>query len=435
MGLLDILFGNRPKVKIEAEQTLQMLNGYSPRFTSWRGCVYESQLVRSAVNALATHTGKLHIEFQGSARPTLVNRLKHGPNQFQTWSQFMTRLRTIYEVYNTAFICPVYDDFGEVSGIYTPLPTRCEIVQARIKGKDIPFLRYEFGWGTHASMELANCGIMPKYQLKNDFFGENNEALLPTMELIHIQNEGIQEGVKSAANYRFFGTVNNFTKADDLAIERQNFTEKNFGKDAKGGGLLLFPNTYKDIKQVDVKPWVIDTEQMKIINESVFQYFGVNEDVVENKAYGDKWTAFYEGAIEPFALQFSEVLTKMLFTFREQSQGNLVMATANRLQYLSNTEKLNVSSQLLDRGIISINDAREIWNLPPVEGGDARIIRGEYYPTSEKINEEKVTEVEDDGEGEENRSLLHDEESVQRSDSEHQVTDSEREAGHDISAD
>ena len=40
-------------------------------------------------------------------------------------------------------------------------------------------------------------------------------------------------------------------------------------------------------------------------------------------------------------------------------------------------------SQMLDRGIMSINDVREIWNLPPVEGGDRRIIRGEYYNVSE----------------------------------------------------
>ena len=124
---------------------------------------------------------------------------------------------------------------------------------------------------------------------------------------------------------------------------------------------------------------------MKVIRENVFEYFGVNEDVLQNKAYGDRWSAFYEGAIEPFAIQFSEVMTKMLFTFREQSQGNAVMATANRLQYLSNSEKLNVSSQMLDRGIMSINDVRDIWNLPPVEGGDTRIIRGEYWSADEKV--------------------------------------------------
>jgi hypothetical protein len=28
----------------------------------------------------------------------------------------------------------------------------------------------------------------------------------------------------------------------------------------------------------------------------------------------------------------------------------------------------------------------EIWNLPPVEDGDVRIIRGEYYTTDEKLS-------------------------------------------------
>ena len=125
---------------------------------------------------------------------------------------------------------------------------------------------------------------------------------------------------------------------------------------------------------------------MKLIRDEVYEYFGVNEDILQNRAYGDSWAAFYEGAIEPFAIQFSDVMTKMLFTFREQSEGNRVMATSNRLQYLSNADKLNVSAQMLDRGIMTINDVREIWNMPPVEGGDVRIIRGEYYNAEEKTD-------------------------------------------------
>jgi len=294
-------------------------------------------------------------------------------------------------VYNTAFIVPVYDEYGEPSGIYTPLPRECEILQ--YNGE--PWLRYRFNWGEHASEPLEYCGIMTKFQLKHDFFGESNAALEPTMDLISIQNQGIEEGVKSAATYRFMAKVNNFTKGMDLAEERKKFTEQNLGREAKGGGILLFPNTYQDIKQIDVKPWVVDAEQMRIINDNIFEYFGVNSEILRNEAYGDKWTAFYEGAIEPFAIQFSEVVTKMLFTLREQTNGNKIMATANRLQYLSNAEKLNVSTQLLDRGIITLNDAREIWNLPDLgEAGDVRIIRGEYYDADSKL-----TEVNDEQEG------------------------------------
>lgn len=388
MGLFDFFLKNRPKPKGEYEGTFKMLNGYTPRFTSYGGSVYESELLRAAIGARATHVSKLRVELIGAARPALQTKMKHAPNKFQTWSQFLYRLSTILDVHNTAFIVPVFDEYGEPSGIFAPVPEKCEIVQFN----QVPYLRYEFSWKQKAAIELEYCGIMTKYQYRSDFFGESNHALFPTMEMIHINNQGIEEGIKSAATYRFMAKVNNFTKTEDLAKERARFTEENFGKDAKASGILLFPNTYNDIKQVDVKPWVIDDKQMELIRSSVFEYFGVNEDILTNKAYGDAWTAFYEGAIEPFAIQFSEVMTKMLFTLREQSQGNAVQATANRLQYLSNTEKLNVSSQMLDRGIMSINDIREIWNLPPVENGDTRIIRGEYWNADEKISEEQINE-------------------------------------------
>ena len=120
---------------------------------------------------------------------------------------------------------------------------------------------------------------------------------------------------------------------------------------------------------------------MKAIKENVFNYFGVNDDILQNKAFGDKWSAFYEGAIEPFAIQFSDVITKMTYTERERASGSFIMATANRLQYMSNTEKLNVSSQMADRGIMNRDEIREIWNLPPLPNGQgqAYTIRGEYY--------------------------------------------------------
>ena len=386
MSLFDAIFKNRPKTEGKYEGGYKMLNGYTPKFTKANGEVYETELIRAAINARATHISKLKVEIMGSARPALHSKMKHAPNQFQTWDQFLYRLSTILDIHNTAFIVPVYDEYGEPSGVYTPLPNHCEIVQF----DDTPYLRYTFGWGEKAAIEFDYCGIMTKFQYRNDFFGETNRALYTTMDLISIQNQGIEEGVKSAASYRFMAKVGNFVKDDDLAKERKRFTAANFARDAEGGGLLLFPNTYNDIKQIDVKPWVVDADQMSAIKSNVFTYFGVNEDVLENKAYGDSWAAFYEGAIEPFAIQFSEVMTKMLFTLREQTQGNRVMATANRLQYLSNSDKLQVSAQMADRGLMTRNEIREIWNLTPLpeEIGDQLPVRGEYYTVQEESNDE-----------------------------------------------
>lgn len=378
MGLFETLFKKAPKPTGEYKGEYKMLSVYEPKFNRFEGSIYESELVRSAIHARATHISKLKVETLGSAKPSLQVKLKHGPNQFQTWSQFLYRLSTILDVHNTAFITPVYDQFGEVSGIYAPLPDKCSVIQ----WGSVPYLRYEFSQGQKAAIELDYCGIMTKHQYRSDLFGENNHALFPTMDLINIQDQGIKEGVKSAATFRFMAQMDNFVKPEDLEKERKRFTEKNL---SKGGGLLLFPNTYKNIQQIQAKPFVVDADQMKAIQDSIYEYFGVNEEVLTNKTYGDAWAAFYEGAIEPFAIQFSEVMTKMLFTFREQSQGNMVMATANRLQYMSNNDKLNVTAQLLDRGMLTLNEARDIWNMAPVEDGDIRIIRGEYYNAGDKV--------------------------------------------------
>lgn len=391
MGLFDLIFGNRPKPVGKYEGEFKMLDGYKPHFTKFGGNIYESELIRAAINVRATHISKLHVEMMGTARAALQNKMKHGPNQFQTWSQFLYRLSTILDVHNTAFIIPIYDEFGEPSGVFTPLPHKCTLIQYG----DKPYLRYEFMWGERAAIELEYCGIMTKYQYNNDLFGENNHALLPTIDLIHIVNQGIQEGVKSAATYRFAAQVSNFTKTEDLAKERKRFTQENFSKEAEGGGLLLFPNTYRDIKQLDVKPWVVDADQMAVINKAVYEYYGVNEEILMNKAFGDQWAAFYEGAVEPFAIQFSEVMTKMFFTLREQTNGNGVIATANRLQYLSNADKLAVSAQMADRGLMTRNEIREIWNLAPLPEpiGNQLPIRGEYY---------NVSDTDDTSEGENN---------------------------------
>ena len=389
MGLFDWLFGNRPKEKERFEQ-FTMLTGHEPRFVHFTGDIYESELVRASINALATHISKLNVQTFGAAKPALQRKLAHGPNEFQTWSQFLARAATIYYNANTLFITPVWDEYGEISGIFTPVPERCEIVQFN----NVPYLRYEFSRGQKAAVELEFCGIMTRMQYKNDFFGESNRALIPTMDLIKIQDQGIKEGVQSAATYRFMAKLNNFSKAEDLANERKRFTKENLASDVGNNGLLLFPNTYTDIKQIESKPFTVDADQMKEIRDSVFEYFGVNEDVLQNKFDSDTWAAFYEGAVEPWAIQFSEVLTKMLFTFREQTQGNIVMATANRLQYLSNTEKLNVSAQLLDRGILNRDEAREIWNLQPLPNGEGQafIIRGEYYNATDKVAEDDTSE-------------------------------------------
>ena len=386
MSLFDKIF--RPKEAKKSEDALreakaffQTLTAYAPVFTNWSGAIYESEIVRAAIDARARHISKLKVETIGTANQSLQSKLRQGPNQWQTWSQFLYRVSTILDITNNCFICPVFDERMIITGVFPVLPSSCSLVE--YNGE--VWLRYQFANGQFAAVEFRKCALLTKHQYESDFFGDKNTPLRETMQLIHIQNQGIEEGVKNSATFRFMATLNNFSSADDLKKERERFTETNLSTSSKSGGFLLFPNTYKDIKQIDVKPYAIDADQMKQIRENVFNYFGVNEAVLTNAAKSEELEAFFDGAIEPFSIQFSEALTKMLFSERERADGSYLIANANRLQYMSTSEKVQMARELGDRGAILIDEIRELFNYPPLPNGAGQVapIRGEYKATDE----------------------------------------------------
>lgn len=386
MSLFDKIF--RPKEAKKSEDALreakaffQTLTAYAPVFTNWSGAIYESEIVRAAIDARARHISKLKVETIGTANQSLQSKLRQGPNQWQTWSQFLYRVSTILDITNNCFICPVFDERMIITGVFPVLPSSCSLVE--YDGE--VWLRYQFANGQFAAVEFRKCALLTKHQYESDFFGDKNTPLRETMQLIHIQNQGIEEGVKNSATFRFMATLNNFSSADDLKKERERFTETNLSTSSKSGGFLLFPNTYKDIKQIDVKPYAIDADQMKQIRENVFNYFGVNEAVLTNAAKSEELEAFFDGAIEPFSIQFSEALTKMLFSERERADGSYLIANANRLQYMSTSEKVQMARELGDRGAILIDEIRELFNYPPLPDGAGQVapIRGEYKATDE----------------------------------------------------
>jgi hypothetical protein len=376
MGLFDRLFNKEEtKAAREAKEYFKTLTAYRPHFTTWHGSIFESELVRAAIDVRARHISKLKVEIVGSANPKLQTRLKQRPNSFMTWPQFLYRVSVILDVNNTAVITPLFNEYGETVGYWPILPTRCEVVEYQNE----PYLRYEFKSGEKAAVQLSKAIVLTRFQYKSDFFGTDNSALDPTMKLIHVQNQGIEEAVKNGATYRFMARLSNFSLDEDIAKERQRFTESNMN--AESGGLLLFPNGWNDIKQIESKPYTVSDAETEAIRTGVYNYFGVNTDVLQSKAYGDSWAAFYEGVVEHFAIQFSEGITFAAFTDREIAQGSRIMLTANRLQYMSTQDKLNVSAQMADRGIMNRDEIREIWNLPPLPNGagQAYTLRGEYY--------------------------------------------------------
>lgn len=382
MGIFEAIF-KKPKADVNAKGYFKMLNGYSPVFTNAPESIYEMELTRAAIHSFANFCGKLKPEVTGTARQNLSKTLLFKPNPFQDTYKFLYRLATILLVNNTAFVCPIEDDFGRLVGYYPLLPQNCEVID--IGGK--PYLRYSFATGQKAAVEFEKVGILTRFQYSNDFFGADNRAFNPTMQLIHTNNQGIINGVKNSAAIRFLAKIANLFDSEDVKKERERFTKDNLSADNQSG-MIIYDNKFSEVKQVDSKPFTINANQMMQIKENVFDYFGVSEGIIQNKYSEDEWNAFYEGAIEPFALQLSLVMTNMTFTEHQKSCGNSIIFTANRLQYASNQTKLSISTQLFDRGLINRNAVMDIWNMAHVENGDKYYIRKEYTEVSQLGKEE-----------------------------------------------
>lgn len=388
MGLLEKLFPKKYRNPVGAERW-SPLTAYSAVFHTWQGEIYEFDQVRSAIDTLARNTGKLQMEMTGTAKAKMRTKLKVRPNDYQTWFQFWYRTRTIYEMQNNAIIVPILDEMDSVVGLFPVLPSSCEVVT--FKGKE--FLRYTFAGNKKVAIELDRCGIITKHQYKSDIFGDPNTALRSTLSLLDLNKQAIKSAISESNSFKFMARMNNFAKDEDIAKERQRIKDANLND--KEGFLLLFSNLVGEPKQIDYKPYTVDEKQLALINSNIEKYFGVSTEAIKNELTGDKASAFYEGAIEPFAVQASEVVTNMLFTAIEQNTGNSFMLTANRIQFLTNSDKLNISSNMADRGLMTINEIREIWQLPPVEGGDRLIARGEYYfvdPTADPSKQEQEEE-------------------------------------------
>ena len=365
---------NNKKLAQALENYFAVISTYQPVYSSYAGGIYEMELTRAAIHCFATHCSKLKPEVIGTAAPLLGRVLQYRPNPIMDTKKYLYRLATAYMTDNNALIAPIIE-YDEIKGFYPLAVGKVQLIEH--SGRT--YVRYDMGAGEYFAVEFDRCGIINQFQYTSELWGESNICLKPTLDLIDAQNQGIINGIKNSAVIRFIAKLANSLKPKDVKEEQERLKEINLGI-SNTAGVFVIDQKYEDVKQIDSKPYIINPSQMEYIKQNVFNYFGTNESILQNKFTPDEWNAYYEGKIEPFALEIGLVHTNMTFTEREKAFGNQIFFSSNRLQYASISDKINYVVQMGDRGRTSINEDREVFNLPPVEGGDRHFIRGEYRP-------------------------------------------------------
>lgn len=373
MGLLENIFGKKATQPdaLRVAPYFRTFTEYSPAFSTYQGGVYELELTRAAIHSFATGCSKLKPEIVGTAEPRITRAFRTSPNAYMTWPRFLYRVATILECDTTAAVVPAFDRQGNITGIWPLKFAYAEVVD--YAGE--PWIRFHFDNGEVAAIELDNVCLLSKYQYDSDFFGSGN-VLDSTMELIDAQNKAQKDAIKSGAAIRFIGALAGQVREEDMEKKRDRFSNTNLSAQNQSG-IMLYDTTFQNVEQIKPYNYTISNEEMQRIKENVYTYFGTNEDILQNHYQEDHWNAYYEGKIEPFAIQLGEGLTHMLYT-QQQRIKNAISFSSNRLQYATSASKRNMIRDMLDRGVMSINEARFILQMPPVEDGDTRVIRGEY---------------------------------------------------------
>ena len=383
MGFLSRFFPRQEAQSQAPPQTgYKTFTEYAPSFTTWDGTLYEQLLTRTAVERFAVACSSLKPEVVGSqtTKPKVRAFFDSQPNRYQTWPTFLKRVATLYDADTTAYVVAEVDQDLNVVGLHTVKPLYVDVCEYRGE----PWAIFHLKTGTMV-IEWRYVCVLTRFQYESDFFGGGNMPLDPTLALMDAQRQAEELAVKNGARIRFIGQVTSMTHEDDLRKKRDRFAEDNLGPNNRSG-LMVYDTTFNKIEQVKEDRFTLDPEEMTRIENNVFDYFGINRKILQNNFSEDEWNAYYEGRIEPFAVMLSEGLTSILYTQNERRRGNRVMFSSSRLQYASNSTKRAIVSDMVDRGLMTLNEGREILQLSPVEGGDVRLVRGEFYQVDENGN-------------------------------------------------
>ena len=370
---------------------VELLSG-SPAFSPWDGDSYGNDIFRAAVDAIARNAGKLkgtHFIQNGDIKQPAEDKLNRllqvQPNPYMNAYDMLYKAVTHYYLFNNAFLY-IQRDRNGASGVYPISPSRVEFLQ---DGTEALFCRFYFQRGNSVILPYSDIVHLRRNFNRNDLLGEDNSALSPALELAHAQNQGIINGIQSGASIRGILKFDQILSPEALKESKNQFIQDYMGMSNQSG--VVVTDKKMTYQPITANPVLIDESQIKATKVKIYEYLGITENIVNSSYDENTWAAFYESTIEPIAVQLGLEFTRKLFTEREQAFGNRVIFESSRLQFASNTTKTNLIKELMPYGLLTINQALEILNLPAVEDGGRRL------QTLNVVNADKADEYQTGG--------------------------------------
>ena len=366
------------------------VGGYTARFSSFGTNVYANEVVRACIRTLAEHTSKANVKVlrDGLAGDKRLQRMiQYRPNVYMNGKDFLYKVRTLLEINNVVFIYIMRDDLGKCVGLYPMPATQYEAVES---GGEL-YIKFYYPNSTmvHAWDDLA---VLRKDYNSSDIWGDTNDAILTSLELLTTTSEGMANAIQSTANLRgILKTTKAMLSPDDAKKQKDRFVEDYMGLTNSSGIAML--DATQSFDPITIQPQIANYKSVEELRNNIYRYFGVNEEAILSKLSGDSWDAFYEARIEPVLIALGLELTNKIFSQRERGFENEIIFESNRMQYMSTANKLALTN-FVDRAIMTPNEVREVLNLAPVPWGDKPMSW-----QNPKMGENEGTEANDDNKG------------------------------------
>lgn len=361
--------------KSKTEQFSKIINEQAS-FSAYTADAYSSDIFREGVDAIARNAGKLKgshvIRYQDQPRADgerKINRiLQIRPNPIMSAYDFLYKMVTRLFLYNNSFALIDRDDRGNLAGLYPITATHVDFLEDQ-NGK--LFCRFMIKNGNEFIFPYQDVVHIRRFFNDDELLGADNSAISPGLNLAQVQNDGIINGIKAGASIRGILKFSQLLAPEKLKQEKDSFISDYLNMENDGG--IVATDQKMEYQPIESNPVILNADQTKAIRDKIFDYLGVTEKIVSSSYSEDEFSAFYESTIEPIATALSQEMTAKIFTEREQAFGNEIVFESGRLQFTSNKTKVNLIAQLMPMGLLTINQALEILNLPSVTDGDKRI--------------------------------------------------------------
>lgn len=381
VGFFSNVF-SKLSTKKQNQKYIDVLNGYAPAFSQFGSNIYANDIVQQCVNCISSEMKKLSPEHiirnsNGDTEPAGSNNIQSvldNPNEFMTTADFLEKTTNLLLLNLNAFIVPVWKESVDNRGIskrtlealYPIQPTQVDFVQ---DDSDRLFIHFYFANGTDYILKQSDVIHWKTRYATNDFMGgdingqPDNSALLTTLDVYHTLLHGVSTAMK--ASYAINGIVKYNGMLDDGKTEKALKDLEKKLKNAESGFLPL--DLKSEFTPIKKETKLVDADTLKFVDDKILRHFGVSLAIITADFTSEQYEAFYQKTLEPLIISLGQAFTKVLFTKREKGFRNEVVFYANKLEFMTKSQILEMIRLLGDHGSLFENEARTALGLRPLK--------------------------------------------------------------------